>query len=150
MAGGTVPAGQSTWNGTLAANTVDTIVFADRFNWITINSSSSGNPMIFVTADGTTPVTSGAGTGTTVDPDHIVVIGNALPLWFPSSKVLPQGVIQVGDGSAYNAVSNPSSPSNPGSVTPMVSLAGQMLNPGTIIKLICLTGTPTYTVTGSG
>lgn len=153
MAGGTVPTGQSTWSGTLAANVVDTIVFADRFNYISVNSSNSGNSTIYVTVDGSTPVVSVAGnaaTGATVDPAHLIVLGNALPMWFPSSRVLVAGAILVGGGLAYSPTTNPSGPWNPGAVTPMESLAGQMVNPGTIVKLIAGTGTPTYTVTGAG
>ena len=153
MAGGTVPAGQTTWNGTLAANTVDTVTFVDRYNYVSVNSSSSGNATIYVTTDGSTPVvptTGNAATGASVDPAHIIVLGNGLPMWFPSSKVIQQGAIQVGNGAAYNASTNPSTASNPGTVTPMESLAGQMANPGTVVKLIAGTGTPTYTVTGAG
>jgi hypothetical protein len=149
MASYTVGAGISSFTQTLASNVVDTVTFADRYNYININTNSTGSTYLTITTDGTTPTASGAGSGTSTDPNHIIVMANGLPMWFPSSRVLQQGVIQVGDGAAYNASTNPSTPANPGTVTPMESLAGQDANPGTVVKILS-SGTPTYTITGVG
>jgi hypothetical protein len=152
MAGGTVPAGQGNWSGTLTANTVDTITFVDRYNWITVNAGNvAANALVYITTDGSTPVTTGgASTGTSTDGAHVIAVANGLPMWFPSSNVIQQGAIQIGNQAAYNASTNPSSPSEPATVTPMESLAGQMANPGTVIKLITTGTGTTYTVTGAG
>lgn len=149
MATYSVPAGVSSITETLTSNVVDTVTFADRYNYININTNATGSAYLTVTTDGSTPLASGVGSGASTDPNHIIVMANGLPLWNQSSKVLQQGAIQVGDGAAYNATTNPSTQTNPGTVTPMESLAGQAANPGTVVKILS-SGTPTYTIVGVG
>ena len=71
------------------------------------------------------------------------LLGNGAPIWFPSSRVIPPGAIKFGGGATSD------SPTSPGMVTPMESLAGGAANPGASVSLIS-TGTPTYTVSGAG
>lgn len=118
-----VPSGQSSYVGTAAG----TITFADRFGYVAV--TNTGTTPIYVTADGSTPETSGAGTAIVVVPNATEVIANGLPLWFPSSRVLQQGANQFGGGNTTDNVPNP------GNVTPMESLAGQAANPGTSINV---------------
>lgn len=141
MAGGNVSAGVSTFSGTLAASTVDTVTFADRYGYVLVENTGTGT--INATADGSTPASSGAGSGVAIAAGASVVLANGLPLWYQSSKVITKGVNQFGGGNTA------SSPPSPGMVQSQESLAGQMANPGTTVKLISA-GTPSYTVSGTG
>lgn len=141
MSGGSVSAGVSTYSNTLAAATVDTVTFADRYGYVLVENTGTGT--INATADGSTPSSSGAGSGVAIAAGASAVLANGLPLWFPSSRVIPDGANQFGGGNTAD------SPASPGTVTPMESLAGQMANPGTTVKLISA-GTPSYTVAGTG
>jgi hypothetical protein len=119
----TVPNGQSSYVGTTGGS----VTFADRYGYVAV--TNTGTVPIYVTADGSTPETSGAGNAIVVMPNATEVIANGLPLWFPSSRVIPQGSNLFGGGNTA------SSPSSPGAVTPMESIAGQMANPGTNITV---------------
>lgn len=145
MAGGTVPTGQSTWSGTLAASTVDTVQFADRGGYALVENTGSG--VIYASADGSTPVTAGAGTSIAIVAGASALLGNGNASWYQSSKVIPAGTTQYPNGSGtYQTTPN----GQPGRTVPyMSSLAGQASNPGTTVKLVS-SGTPTYTVTLNG
>jgi hypothetical protein len=150
MAGGSVPSGVQTWDGLLTASTVDTVTFADRYNYISVtNPDASG--ILVVTTDGSTPSAStnaGANNAVSIPPYATMVLANMLPYWNQSRKVIQQGAIQVGNGT-YNASTNPSTPSNPGTVTPMEALDGQASNPGTVVKVISSSAIA-YGINGNG
>jgi hypothetical protein len=142
MAGGTVPTGEITWSGTLAASTVDTVQFADRGGYVLVENTGSG--VIYASADGTTPVTSGAGTSVAIVAGASALLGNGNPTWYQSSKVIPAGTTQYPNGSGvYQTTPN----GQPGQTVPFMSSGvGKAANPGTTVKLVS-SGTPTYTVT---
>lgn len=147
MATYTVPAGVSSFTQTLTSNVVDTITFADRYNYININTNSTGATYLTITTDGTTPTASGVGSGTSTDPNHVIVMANGLPLWNQSQNVIPAGTTQYPTGAGtYSTTPN----GQPGITVPFMSAgAGHAVNPGTIVKILS-SGTPTYTITGVG
>lgn len=108
--------------------------FLDRWNFVAV--TNAGTATIQATADGSAV---GTGNGVEIPAGATVVLANQLPYWNQTRKVIQAGSIQVGDGAAYNASTNPSSPTNPGNVTPMEALDGQSLSPGTIINLTSAT-----------
>jgi len=149
MATYSVPAGTSTITETLVASTVDTVTFADRYNYVLINVSS-GTGTIFVTADGTTPAITGVGSGVSVGANEMIVVANGQPLWYQSAKVIPQGsVIYPTGGGTPQTNTTPNG--QPGEVQPFMSSqqGKSYANPGTVIKLIS-SGTPSYTISGAG
>jgi len=145
MSGGTVAAGTSTYSSTIAvAGTAETTTFGDRYGYVTVvNDSATAGQLLYVRADGTAATVGGQGC-LVVPAGGQVVIANGEPLWFQSSRVSAQGVNQFGGGNTA------SSPSSPGTVTPMESLAGQMANPGTHISVISSTLSLPYSLEGSG
>lgn len=154
MAGGSAASGVSTFSGTLAAATVDTIIFADRYGYVYVQNTGTGT--ILATADGTTPSTAaGAASGVAIAAGTSVVLANGLKSWDQSSNVILAGtsVIPQGGGAAPAATSASNTgpnPGTPGLTQPFMSSGyGKTANPGTTIKLIS-TGTPTYTVSGTG
>jgi hypothetical protein len=141
MSGGNVSAGTSTFAGTLAANTADAVIFADRFGYLTVTNLGTGP--IYARADGQ-PATV-AGQGSLVIPaGQTQIIANGLKTWYQSSKVIPAGSVSLpGDATA-------DSPTNPGKVAPfMSSLAGQMANPGTSVSIIGA-AVEAYAIAGTG
>jgi hypothetical protein len=145
MAGGSVSSGVSTYSNTLAAATVDTVTFADRYGYVLVENTGTGT--INVTADGSTPASSGAGSGVAVAAGTSVVIANGLKLWNQVSNVTIAGTTQYPTGSG---VTTATPNGQPGGTQPyMSSLAGKAANPGTTVKLISA-GTPSYTVSGTG
>lgn len=146
MAGGTVPNGTSTYTGSITTGaTAEATTFADRFGYVLVQNT--GTAVLYVTADGSTPLgasdTTG-GSGVAVLPGGQSVLANGLPLWYPSSKVIPLGSNQFGNGNTA------SSPSSPGMVQSQRSLAGQMANPGTKVSVLGATAAQTYTISGTG
>lgn len=148
MAGGTVPSGQTTWNGTLATGVADVVVFADRYNYVAVSNNTVSNP-IYVSTDGSTPNDTGTGASdfVTVNPGATVVVGNQSAYWGQADKVTVTGTVAYPNGSgAYQSAPN----GNPGKVHPFGStLSGRASNPGTTIKLISA-GANTYTVSAVG
>lgn len=145
MAGGTVPTGQSTWSGTLAASTVDTVQFADRGRYALVENTGSG--VIYASGDGTTPATAGAGTSIAINAGTSALLANGNASWYQSSKVIPAGTTQYPNGGGtYQTTPN----GQPGQVVPFMSSGvGKASNPGMTVKLVS-SGTPTYTVTLNG
>lgn len=144
--------GVTTYSSTTAStSTADVVNFLDRYNYVTI--TNDGTVVIYARADqpvgGTTATVAGLNCYA-IPPGESRILANGLPMWFQSSRVLQKGVIQVGNGAAYDPTANPSTPSNPGTVTPMESLAGQMANPGTVVSLISATSGQAYTVAAAG
>jgi hypothetical protein len=117
----------------LGANT-----FLDRWNYVAVTSTAAAGMYIYATADGSTASSSN---GVAIAPGETVVLANQLPYWNQTRNVIQAGTIQVGNGAAYNASTNPSTPMNPGTVTPMEALDGKSISPGTIINLSAATAT---------
>lgn len=152
MAGGNVLSGQTSFDSTITtASTAEATTFADRFGYFSVtNLSATAGQILYVTADGSTPVASGAGNQIAVLPGETRVITNGLPLWYQSSKLIPSGAILVGDGAAYSASTNPSTPANPGRVQDQRALAGGMQNPGGKVTVMSATAALPYAIEGSG
>lgn len=125
--------GQSSIIGSAAGE----YTFADRYGYVAV--TNTGSDPIYVTADGSTPETSGAGTAIVVAPNETRVIANGLPLWYQSLNVIPAGVNQFGAGATTSTAVHP------GMVQSQRALNGQMANPGTILN-VAETGTPTTTL----
>lgn len=135
-------------SGTLVANTASNITFGNNVNnapirygyvWVT---QTSGTATIFVRTDGTV-ATVGGDLCFVVDNGTSLLIANMLPLWYQSSNVIPAS---AAGANAYLVTSG----NGPSEVNPMgTSPYGLMVNPGTSVSLIS-TGTPTFTVTGTG
>jgi hypothetical protein len=136
---------------TLAANAADTVTFADRAGYVSV--TNSGTATMFVTTNGVAASTAGGNGAYTVAPGASATLANQLPVWFPSSKVIPAGVslIPTGGGAAVaTSTTQGTSPGNPGTTQPsMSSLAGHATNPGTTISLISMAA-GTYTVALAG
>ena len=145
-----VASGITSYGNTLTAASADQVTFADRYNYVAItNLGATGN--IYVTANGVAPTTdTGATPGEiAITPGQTCMVANNLQMWFPSSNVIQQGAISIGNGNAYNASTQPSLPTQPGFVTPMESLAGKKANPGTVIGLLSATANA-YEIVGAG
>jgi hypothetical protein len=145
MAGGTVTAGNSTYSSTITtASTAELTTFADRYGYVVVqNLATTAGELLYVRADGTAATIGGEGC-LVIPAGGQPVIANGLPLWYQSSKVIAQGANQFGGGNTAD------SPSSPGTVTPMESLAGQMANPGTKISVISSTASLPYALGGTG
>jgi len=145
----TVPTGQQIYSAMLTASTAVTVTYADRYEYFSITNTQATSPAaIYVRTDGTAATVAGAEC-LVVMPGAEIVVANRLSLWYPSSNLLQQGVIQVGNGAAYNASTNPSTPGNPGHVTYVESLEGQLANPGGSISLIS-SAAGAFTIAGVG
>lgn len=149
MAGGTNVA-VSTYSGTIsAAGTAEVTTFTARYGYVVVeNTGTTGN--LYVTADGTTPTGSGAGSGVAVTPGQSVVIANGVPLWTQVSTVIPAGkvIYPTGGGTPQT---NTTANGQPGEVQPFQSsLQGKVANPGTTVSVLSPVGTPTYTISGTG
>jgi hypothetical protein len=118
-----------------AGGTVGTTnTFLDRWNYVAVTNGSA--TAIQATSDGSAATSSN---GVEIAPGATVVLANQLPYWNQTRTVIQAGSIQVGNGAAYNASTNPSTPVNPGNVTPMEALDGQSVSPGTKINLSAAT-----------
>jgi hypothetical protein len=119
--------GQSSIIGTAAG----TYTFADRYGYVLV--TNTGTVPIYVTGDGSAAETSGEGTAVVVPAGASVPVANGLPIWHQSQNAIPAGV----NANAVGAVTtgNPTSPGDPGFVTPMAALAGKVANPGTTITV---------------
>jgi hypothetical protein len=106
-----VPSGAFSISETLTANSVDTISFADRGNYISV--TNIGTTVLFARADGTAATVAGEGTYPVL-PGSSTILANGLPLWYQSSRVLIDG--------SNNAAGQ--------------SRAGQMANPGSTVSLV--------------
>jgi hypothetical protein len=140
-----LPAGTTAYSSTLAAGTADTVTFPDRYGYITVSNEGTTG-VLSVRTDGQAATEAGGVPGTdcyAVMPGESLLLANALPTWYQSSNVIPQGAHQFGGGNTA------SSPSSPGTITPMESLAGQMANPGTHISIISASANA-YTVAAAG
>jgi hypothetical protein len=121
-----------------------TYTFADRFGYVLV--TNTGTSPIYVTGDGSAPETTGEGTAVIVLPGSQQLVANGLPIWHQSQRVIPAGSNANGTGAVTQA--NPSTPQEPGNVTPMAAMQGQMANPGTTI---IIAGTVTgFVLQGAG
>ena len=150
---GTLANGVNAYSSTLVASTADTVTFSDRYGYVTVtNTGTTG--VIYARADGVAATVAG-NSNIAVNPGQTVVIANGLALWNPVSTVTLAGVekIPTGSGSFSEVPTSPTqgtSPAQPGRVHPMMSsLAGKVVNPGTLVSVIGA-GTNTYTVAGTG
>jgi hypothetical protein len=148
MAGGTVPAGDITWEGTLGAGVVDTVVFTDRYSYFSVNNISGASPM-FVTTDGSTPTTTPAGASNifTVDPGATLIVSNRGINYGQVDRVVPTGSVVYPNGSgSYQSTPN----GQPGKVHPYgSSLLGGLADPDATLNIISVTANA-YTVTAVG
>jgi hypothetical protein len=128
--------------GNLVANTVATVTFAVRYDYVEVRNltpqggteDSSTADVIYVSTDGTTPTYEGNDFDA-VAPGESVVVPNRAPLWYQAASA-------IGD---YAGVS-PSYPAWFGGAS-----GGSAANPGTTVKLISGTAsTPEYSVIGVG
>ena len=103
-----------------------TLQFADRYGYMQV--TNPGTSVIYVSGDPNNTSPSASNDGIPVAGGASVLVANQNPLWYQSSKVIPAGVNQFGNGNTADK------PSSPGLVTPMGSLAGQMANPGTTVS----------------
>jgi hypothetical protein len=120
-----------------------TYQFADRYGYVQIENG--GTTTVFASTDPTVENPSATSLNTVQIPaGGSAILANRNPLWYQSSNVIPQGENQFGGGNTST------SPSNPGIVTPMTSLAGSQgeatNNPGTTVSI----STPAGTVTIAG
>ncbi|MGH3401882.1 MAG: hypothetical protein ACRDRJ_05070 [Streptosporangiaceae bacterium] len=136
----TVPSGTFVYSNTLAAGTADLVEFADRVGYATV--TNTGASVMYARADGQTATEAGEGC-LAVMPGGQAVLANGEPLWYQSSKVIPQGANQFGGGNTSQH------PGAPGEVTPMESLAGQLANPGSVVSIIS-SAAETYTIAFAG
>lgn len=140
-----LPAGTTAYSSTLAAGTADTVTFLDRYGFITVSNEGTTG-VLSVRTDGQAATETSGVPGENcyvVMPGQTQLFANALPTWFPSSNVIQSGELAFGGGNTA------SSPSSPGTVTPMESLAGHMTNPGTHVSLISNDAVQ-YTVAAAG
>ncbi len=155
MANIPIASGVMAYAGTLIAAQADTVSFADRLGYVTVtNTGAAGN--IYATSNGTVPTdTTSAETGSVeIPPGQTVMLANGAGLWSQAQNVLVAGTVVVGNGAAYNASTNPSTPTQPGQIAPYgSSLAGKgsanYANTGFVVGLIS-TGTPTYLIQAAG
>jgi hypothetical protein len=135
-----LPNGTTTYSSTLTAGTPDSVVFPDRYGYVTV--TNLGTDALYMRGDGQAAAVAGDGCYV-VPPGETHMLANALPTWYPSSKVIPAGSIAYGGGNTVD------SPASPGIVTPMESLAGLMANPGSSVSLVSSGASP-YTVATAG
>lgn len=129
-----IPNGVTFLPSTAGGSVATTNTFLDRWNFVAV--TNGGTAAIQATSDGSA---AGTGNGVEIPAGATVVLANQLPYWNQTRNVIQQGSIQVGNGTAYNPSTNPSTPSTPGTVTPMEALNGQTLSPGTMINLSAAT-----------
>ena len=141
-----LPAGTTSYSSTLAANTADTVTFADRYGYVSVtNEGTTG--ILSVRTDGTaaTEIERRAGRG--LLRRHAGRDGSARPTLSRSGTsprdVILQGELEFGGGNTAT------SPASPGTVTPMESLAGGEANPGMHISIISASANA-YTVAAAG
>lgn len=103
-----------------------TLQFADRYGYMQV--TNPGTAVIYASADPANTAPSTSNDGIPVAGGATVLVANQNPVWYQSSKVIPQGANQFGNGNTA------SSPSSPGMVQSQRSLAGQMTNPGTTVS----------------
>jgi hypothetical protein len=149
MSGGTLTHGQSSYAGTISAvGTAEATTFTDRYGYVLVTNESTASPL-YVTGDGSTPEATGAGTTVVVLPGQSALVANGLAIWHQSQDVIPAGTNSNTVGGITQV--NPSTPQDPGFVTPMAALAGQAANPGTFIHVTQASGTAaTYVLNGVG
>jgi hypothetical protein len=140
MANYNVPSGTFSFGQTLAADTADSVTFADRAGYVTV--TNIGTTVIYARADDQAATVAGEDCYAVL-PGESALLANGLPLWYQSSRVIPQGVNEFGGENTA------SSPSSPGEVQSQRSLAGQMANPGTTVSLIS-TAAESYVVSFAG
>jgi hypothetical protein len=140
-----IAAGQSTYTGTATS-----VTFTDRYGYLAVTNLSSTNKIWVLAGAGNVPTgTSIAPTGVAIEPGATVMVANGDIYWNQTRRVIQAGSIQVGNGAAYNASTNPSTPTNPGTLTPMEALDGQSANPGSTLNFAG-TLTDGYAIVGAG
>jgi len=109
-----------------------TLQFADRYEFVVVYNPSTTAP-IYASADPNVTSPSATTNNTVMVPaDGSAVLSNRNPLWYQSANVLPKGTLTYPTGGGQTTTT-PNG--QPGRVTPMESLAGQMANPGTTVSV---------------
>lgn len=108
-----------------------TLQFADRYDFVQV--TNTGTTGIYASADPTVTAPTATTAATVyVAPGGTAMLANRNPVWYQSSNVIQKGSLAYGTGGGgTTATSN----GQPGFVTPMESLAGQMANPGTTVSI---------------
>jgi hypothetical protein len=135
-----VPSGTFSYSNTLTATAADTVTFADRAGYVT--AANLGSSVIYARADGQAATVGGEGCYVVL-PGESAILANGLPIWYQSSRVIPQGVNEFGGGNTS------SSAASPGMIESQTSLAGQMTNPGTTVSVIS-PAAESYTIAFAG
>lgn len=109
-----------------------TLQFADRFDFVQV--TNTGTTAIYASADPTVTAPSATTAATVyVAPNGgTAMLANRNPIWYQSSNVIQKGALAYGTGGGQTTTT-PNG--QPGFVTPMESLAGQMANPGTTVSI---------------
>ena len=140
---GSLAAGTTSYSSTLTAATADLVEFLDRYAYLAVTNLSA-DALLYVRTDGQAASDADGETDSyAVPPGDTRLFANAMGIWYPSSRVIPQGELEFGGGNTA------SGPSSPGAVTAMESLAGQRANPGTRISIISSSAAQ-YTVAAAG
>jgi hypothetical protein len=156
MSGGTAGHGQSSYLGAItAANTAEATTFADRYGYYAVsNLSTTAGQVLYATADGSTPVASGAGTTIAIAPGQTQVIASGEPLWYQGGNAIVPGVSEIpfGNGATEAASSTvTSSPAQPGETLPYMSSGrGGVVNPGGKVTVMSATVSLPYSIEGAG
>jgi hypothetical protein len=140
--------GQQSYSGTLVANTAQAVTFgysggaAIRYAYVYVeNTGATGT--IFARADGN-PATVGGDDCIEIGPGLGATVANGAAYWTQAATVIPASNTGA---AAYTGIAQTG---NPPEVNPMgTSPYGQLTDPGTSVSLIS-SGTPTFTVTGTG
>lgn len=154
MAGAALTAGVLAYtNAVTTGGTAETVSFVERYNYVAVTNDSTA--VLYATTNGTAATTTGNNV-VSIPPNATVVIANQLPLWYQSSKVIPQGSAQIPQGGGGGTVSPSntvlSTPANPGVEQPFQSAGAKALvtNPGTNVSILGGTAAQIYTVTAAG
>lgn len=142
---------QQSVSGTLVASTQQNFTFGYagnntpiRYAYVLVENTGTAG-VIYARTDGS-PATVGGDFCTAIAPGTSVVMANALPWWSQAASVIPAS---AAGAAAYQ---NPlgTGDLSPVEVQPMgTSPYGQTASPGTAVSVIS-SGTPTFTITGTG
>lgn len=143
--------GQQSFSGTLVASTAQTVTFGNagnntpiRYAYVVVENTGAAGT-IFARTDGTA-ATIGGDECFEIGPGQSATIANGFATWSQAASVIPAS---AAGANAYKNASG-SGPYAPLGVNPMgTSPYGGSANPGTSVSLIS-SGTPTFTVTGTG
>ena len=104
---GSLAAGTTSYSSTLTAGTADLVEFLDRYAYLAVTNLSA-DALLYVRTDGQAASdATGRPTATLVPPGDTRLFANAMGIWYPSSRVIPQGELEFGGG---NTASEPVEP----------------------------------------